>query len=61
MDPATGSLVLKGAHVIDPEQGIDRVADVHVSDGKIQFVGSREVAANTKVVEVSSQIGRAHV
>src|SRR5215472_971191 len=54
MDPASGSLVLKGAHVIDPEQGIDRVADVHVSDGKIQFVGSREVAANTKVVEVSS-------
>ena len=53
MDPATGSLVLKGAHVIDPEQGIDRVADVHVADGKIQFVGSRKLTANTKVVEVS--------
>src|SRR5215468_3636972 len=53
MDPASGSLVLKGAHVIDPEQGIDRVADVHVSDGKIQSVGSREPAPNTKVVDLS--------
>ena len=40
MNSATDSFVLKGAHVIDAEQGIDRVADVHVADGKIQFVGS---------------------
>jgi dihydroorotase len=53
MDSATDSLVLKGAHVMDAEQGIDRVADVHVADGKIQFVGSREIAPNTKVVDVS--------
>src|SRR5262245_34121933 len=53
MDPAAGSLVLKWAHVIDPEQGIDRVADLHVGDGKIQFVGSRELTSSTKVVDVS--------
>jgi dihydroorotase len=53
MDPATGLLVLKGAHVMDSGQGIDRVADVHLADGKIQFVGSRELAPNTKVVDVS--------
>jgi dihydroorotase len=52
MDPATSSLVLKGAHVIDPEQGIDRVADVHLADGRIQFVGSRELPANTNVVDL---------
>src|SRR6266849_8769564 len=53
MEPATSSLVLKGAHVMDPEQGIDRVADVHLADGKVQFVGSRELPPNTKVVDVS--------
>jgi dihydroorotase len=53
METATSSLVLKGAHVMDPEQGIDRVADVHLADGKIQFVGSRELTPSTKVVDVS--------
>src|SRR5262249_48067534 len=53
MAPPSGSLVLKGAHVMDPEQGIDRVADVHLADGKIQFVGSRELTPNTEVVDVS--------
>src|SRR5947208_15278056 len=53
MDLATGSLVLKGAHVLDPEQGIDRIADVHLADGKIQFVGSRELPPNTKMVDLS--------
>src|SRR5262245_66586655 len=53
MDAAAGSLVLKGAHVMDPEQGIDRVADVHLTDGKIQFVGASELTPNTKVIDVS--------
>src|SRR5262245_31422193 len=53
MDPATGPVVLKGAHVMDPEQGIDGVADVHLADGKIQFVGSHELTPNTKIVDVS--------
>ena len=53
MVSATDSLVLKGAHVIDPEQGIDRVADVHLAGDKIEFVGSREIAPTTKVVDVS--------
>src|SRR6516225_7973957 len=53
MDPATDSLVLKGAHVIDPEQGISGVVDVHVADGRIQFVGPCEFSPNTKVVDVS--------
>ena len=53
MNSATNSLVLKGAHVIDAEQGIDRVADVHLADGKIEFVGSRDIASDTKVVDVS--------
>src|SRR5262249_61951757 len=53
MDSATDSFVLKGAHVIDSEQGIDRVADVHVADGKIAFIGERPAATETKIVDVS--------
>ena len=32
-------LILRGAHVIDPRQGIDGVTDVVVANGKIDFVG----------------------
>jgi dihydroorotase len=53
MVSAADSLVLKGAHVLDAEQGIDRVADVHLANGKIAFVGSRDITPDTKVVDVS--------
>ena len=55
MNSAADSFVLKGAHVIDAEQGIDRIADVGVADGKIQFVGSGNVAPGTKVIDISGQ------
>src|SRR4029077_17758650 len=54
MNVESDSLVLKGAHVIDPEQGIDRVDDVHIAQGKIQFVGSKDTPSNAKVVDVSN-------
>jgi dihydroorotase len=53
MNAATDRLVLTGGHVMDPEQGIDRVADVHVAGGKIEFIGSREITQDVKVVDVS--------
>jgi dihydroorotase len=53
MSSAGDSFVLTGAHVIDSAHGINRVADVHVADGKIAFVGSRDTAAGTNVVDVS--------
>lgn len=37
MHPQT--LILRGAHVVDPSQGIDGVADVVIADGKIVLVG----------------------
>lgn len=54
MNEASASLVLKGAHVVDPEQGIDRVADVHIAQGKIQFVGSKDIPSNAEVVDVAN-------
>jgi dihydroorotase len=52
MNSATNAFVLKGAHVIDAEQGVDRVADVHVADGRIAFVGSRDVTPGTEIIDV---------
>lgn len=49
----SGRLVLTGGHVLDPEQGIDRIADVHVADGKVEFVGSREIGSDAKAIDVS--------
>ncbi len=47
------SFVLRGGHVIDDVTGFNRVADVHVEDGKIAFVGSRAVDPATEVINVS--------
>jgi dihydroorotase len=34
------NILLKGGHVIDPANGIDRLADVHLSEGRVVAVGS---------------------
>jgi len=53
MNAATDSFVLKGGHVLDAEQRIDGVADVHVAGGKIEHVGSRESVPGEQVIDVS--------
>jgi len=53
MNSLTDSFVLKGAHVLDAEQGIDKVADVHVAGGKIQHIGSRQAALGANIIDVS--------
>ena len=58
MNSAADSFVLSGAHVLDAEQGIDRVADVHVADGKIEFVGSRDAAPGAKVIDVIGSLSQ---
>ena len=49
------SLVLRGGHVIDDATGFNRVADVHVKNGKIAFVGSQEIDPATEVIHVAGQ------
>jgi dihydroorotase len=53
MDSATNPFVLKGGHVFDAAQGIDRVTDVHVAGGKIQHVGPREPIPGDQIIDVS--------
>jgi dihydroorotase len=55
MTLASGSFILKGAHVLDAKQGIDGIADVHIADGKIEYVGSREPAAGTEIIDLSGK------
>ena len=43
-------VVLKGAHVIDPSQGIDRVADIAIENGKIRSLDN--LPANAEIVDL---------
>jgi dihydroorotase len=45
------SVILRGAHVIDPAQDIDRIADVIVADGKIAGIGDGGEHADATVVD----------
>ena len=43
--------ILRGAHVIDRSQGIDRVVDVAIADGKIHSIG--QTFEEAEVIDVS--------
>ncbi len=50
-------LLLKGGRVVDPQVGLDEVADVLVSSGKIEAVGADlEVPEGTEVVECAEKV-----
>jgi dihydroorotase len=48
--PAT---VLRNAHVIDPEQNIDGIADVHVADGKIAAIGKLPPIPGVETIDLA--------
>lgn len=50
-------LLLKGGRVVDPKNGVDRVADLAVKDGRIAAIGSGlEASRAAKVVDVSGLV-----
>lgn len=51
MSAQNGVRVLRGAHVIDHAQGIDRVTDVAIEDGKIRSIG--EAPPGAEIIDVS--------
>lgn len=51
----SGHLVLRGGRVIDPAQGLDRVADVVIADGKVSGLDVT-VPEGAEVVDVSGAI-----
>jgi dihydroorotase len=47
------TVVLRGAHVIDPTQGINTVTDVEIAGGLIARVGSGNVPAGAEVIDLA--------
>jgi dihydroorotase len=55
--PGTYSLVLKGARVIDPANGIDGIRDIAISNGIIAAISERITAPRgTRVLDLKGQI-----
>ncbi len=50
------ALILKGGRVIDPQVGIDEIADVLVEDGKIKSVGASIVTKDAEVLDCTGKI-----
>ena len=48
-----GRITLRNAHVIDPAQGIDRVADVVVEDGRIASIGEVRETDGGEIVDLA--------
>ncbi len=55
MNRSENSLLIKGGRVIDPSQGIDTIADVLISDGRIAKVGP-DIAADAEVLDATGRI-----
>ena len=49
-------VILKGGRVIDPAQGLNKIADVAIADGKILSVGEVEDTGSAEIIEVSDFI-----
>jgi dihydroorotase len=55
--PAGPDLILRGARVIDPSQGIDEVTDLRFSGGKVAAIGERlDGGGNTEVRDLRGKI-----
>jgi dihydroorotase len=46
-----GRLVIRGARVVDPSQGLDRVADVFIENGKVSSIGGSIPMEVTEVLD----------
>jgi dihydroorotase len=55
MTHGDGVLVLKGAHVIDPAQGIDRVTDVTIAGGRIRSIGDAPPDPAAETIDLSGR------
>lgn len=51
----SSDLTIRGGRVIDPANGIDRIADVVIADGKIAGIGTR-ASAGAQVVDATGAI-----
>lgn len=53
MDAAATPVLLKGAHVIDPGAGLDRIVDIVLRDGRIERIGDGPVPDGADIVHLT--------
>ena len=49
-------LLIRGGHVIDPANGMDKIADVLIEDGKIAAIGEGLSADGAKVYDAAGKV-----
>ena len=49
-------LLIRGGRVIDPANGVDKMADVLIADGKIAAVGENLTDAEAKVYDAAGKV-----
>ena len=45
------SFVITGGHVMDDATGTNQITDVHVRNGKIEFVGRRDIGPDVEKID----------
>lgn len=50
------SILIRGAHLLDPAQNLDRTADLLVEDGKIKAIGEALSAPGARVIDAQGRI-----
>jgi len=55
--PHKGKILIRGGRVVDPRQGIDRVADLLIEDGKIKSIGANgSSAAGAEIIDAAGKV-----
>ncbi|MFT5133970.1 MAG: dihydroorotase, partial [Gammaproteobacteria bacterium] len=50
------TIILRGGQIIDPSQGINKFADLVITDGKIAAIGDVEASADAEIIDVTGLI-----
>jgi dihydroorotase len=56
VDDKSVPLLIQGGHIIDPGQGIDRVGDLLISEGKIMQVGGAVILSESKKLDAAGLV-----
>ena len=50
------SLIIRGARVIDPAEGVDRYSDIAIKDGKISGIGNFADASADRIIDATGMV-----
>ncbi len=50
------NILLRNAHIVDPQRGIDTVSDIHIVDGTIQQIGRMSSARGAGVYDLAEKV-----